>query len=148
MLRIFNQNTLLLTLILTVSCGFMVLVVPMHVQADSNLSSLMNFASTCTPSGTVGQPSVCTDPATTCPTSDCDLIQEYVTPTINLLAATFGLIAVISLISGGINYTTSEGDPQKVSKAKTRIRNTIFSILCFMFLYAFLNFLIPGGIFQ
>jgi hypothetical protein len=88
------------------------------------------------------------DPALNCTSNNCNLVQEYVVPTINLLSAAFGLIAVISLLLGAINYITSEGDPQKVSRAKVRIRNTIFAVVAFMFLYAFLNFLIPGGIFQ
>jgi hypothetical protein len=81
-------------------------------------------------------------------TSHCDLIAQYVNPAINLLSVSFGIIAVISLIFGSINYTTSEGDPQKASKAKQRIANTLFATVAYMFLYAFLQFLVPGGIFH
>jgi hypothetical protein len=160
MLRIFKKNALLSAFTLVAVFGFMVVALPVNAQAVSNtennpsrstdlpVGSLINFASSsCKSASTPGSSSVCTDPATKCSTSDCGLIQEFVTPTINLLAAAFGLIAVISIILGGINYTTSEGDPQKVSKAKVRLRNTIFAIVSFLFLYAFLNFLIPGGIF-
>lgn len=94
----------------------------------------------------------CTDPAanpdTNCTKGSCDLIQKYVNPFINLLSISFGLLAVISLILGGIQYSTSEGDPQKVSKAKSRIINTIVAIVAYFFLYAFLQFLIPGGLFN
>lgn len=103
-------------------------------------------ASAIPPCSSTDYSSNCSDSAISCTSSNCNLIQEYVVPTINLLGASFGLIAVISLIFGAINYITSEGDPQKVSKAKLRIRNTIFAIVSFMFLYAFLNFLVPGGI--
>ncbi|MGZ6005339.1 MAG: pilin [Candidatus Saccharimonadales bacterium] len=88
----------------------------------------------------------CTDPALNCD-ANCDFIAKYVNPGINLLTASFGLIAVISLIIGGINYSTSEGDPQKTSRAKKRILNTIVAVVAYLFLYAFLNFLIPGGLF-
>ena len=57
----------------------------------------------------------------------------------------FGLIAVISIILGGIQYSASEGDPQKASKAKNRIVNTIFAIFAYALLYGFLQFLVPGG---
>jgi hypothetical protein len=87
------------------------------------------------------------DPNAVCNTKHCDLIKKYINPTINLLAICFGLIAVISLILGSINYITSEGDPQKVSHAKQRIANTVLAIFAFFFMYAFLQFLIPGGIF-
>ena len=99
-----------------------------------------------------GQSSVvnCSDPAVNCNsnTTNCDLVQEFGVPAINLFSGAFGLIAVISLIMGGINYTTSEGDPKKISRAKIRIRNTIFAVVFYLFLYAFLNFLVPGGIFK
>ena len=116
-----------------------------------DVSSTYTFASTTTPPDCVNDSSSqksCSDPAISCTANNCDLIQEYIVPGINLFSAAFGLVAIISIILGGINYTTSEGDPQKVSRAKVRIRNTIFAILSYLFLYAFLNFLIPGGVFQ
>jgi Type IV secretion system pilin len=76
------------------------------------------------------------------------LVATYVNPLINLLSVMFGLIAVASLIMGGIQYTTSEGDPQKVSKAKNRLTNTVIAIFAYALLYGFLQFLVPGGLFQ
>lgn len=78
----------------------------------------------------------------------CDLIDKYINPAINLLSFIFGLIAVISIIMGGIQYAASTGDPQKVTAAKDRIRNTIIAVAAYFFLYGFLQFLIPGGIFN
>jgi hypothetical protein len=80
-----------------------------------------------------------------CTTRHCDLISTYVNPAINLFSVMFGLIAVISIILGGIQYSASEGDPQKASKAKNRIVNTIFAIFAYALLYGFLQFLVPGG---
>lgn len=80
--------------------------------------------------------------------SGCDLVNNYVNPFINLLSIAFGLIAVISLILGGIQYSTSQGDPQKSAQAKSRISNTLLAIFAYLFLYAFLQFLIPGGLFN
>jgi hypothetical protein len=90
----------------------------------------------------------CADSAATCSNNDCDLIQKYVNPFINIMSVVFGLIAIISLILGGISYTTSEGDPQKTSRAKSRIANTIFAIIGYIFLYSFLQFIVPGGVFN
>jgi hypothetical protein len=115
--------------------------VPQLLVKEDTLFKLVASGSSCTYSS-------CTDPAISCTSNNCNLEDEYVIPIINLLSASFGVIAVISLILGGINYTTSEGDPQKISRAKVRIRNTIIAVVAYMFLYAFLNFLIPGGIFQ
>ncbi len=88
------------------------------------------------------------DPAISCSSNNCDLIAKYVNPAINLFSVLFGLIAVISIILGGISYTTSEGDPQKASKAKSRIMNTIIAVVAYIFLFAFLQFLVPGGAFN
>jgi len=78
--------------------------------------------------------------------SNCDLIQKYINPLVNLLAALVGVAVVISIVVGGIQYSNSGGDPQAVSAAKNRIRNAIIALLTFIFLYALLNFLIPGGL--
>jgi len=96
--------------------------------------------------------SVCgVDPAVTCSTDsngNCDLIGQYLNPAITVLTASFGLLAVISIILGAINYVTSEGDPQKAGKAKRRIANTVIAVIAYMFFYAFMQFIIPGGAFK
>jgi hypothetical protein len=76
----------------------------------------------------------------------CDLFVHYINPAINLLAAAVGIIVAISIIIGGLQYGSSAGDPQKASAAKNRIRNAIIALVTFLFLYAILNFLIPGGL--
>jgi hypothetical protein len=87
------------------------------------------------------------DPATECNSDNCDFIAKYVNPAINVLTVSFGLIVVISLILGGIEFSASEGDPQKASRAKSRISNTILALLAYSLLYGFIQFLIPGGLF-
>jgi hypothetical protein len=87
------------------------------------------------------------DPNASCDKQGCDLIGKYVNPLINLLSLMFGLIAVASLIFGGIQYSSSAGDPQKAGLAKKRISNTILAVIMYLFLYSFLQFLIPGGAF-
>jgi len=82
-----------------------------------------------------------------CTTTSCDFIGKYVNPAINLLSVVFGLLAAASIIMGGIQYSTSGGDSQKVTQAKQRISKTIVGILAYLFLYAFLQFLVPGGVF-
>jgi hypothetical protein len=88
------------------------------------------------------------DPAVYCGSSKCDFVAKYINPAINLFSLSFGLIAVISIIFGAIQYSASQGDPQKTAAARSRISNTIIAIFVYMFLYVFLQFLIPGGAFQ
>ena len=87
------------------------------------------------------------DPKTKCDKDNCDFVKKYVNPAINLFSMVFGLIAVSSLIFGGIQYSASAGDPQNVAKAKKRIIDTIIAIVAYFFLYAFIQFLVPGGLF-
>ena len=78
--------------------------------------------------------------------TQCTLIYSYVDPLIDFLAALVGVAVVISIVIGGIQYSSSGGDPSKVSAAKSRIRNAIVALVTFLLLYAILNFLIPGGL--
>jgi hypothetical protein len=95
---------------------------------------------------------LCTDPAAnpnaSCKNHSCDLIQKYLNPIINLFSLVFGFIAVISLILGGIQFSTSEGDPQKANNAKSRITKTIVAIVAYFFMFSLLQFLVPGGLFN
>jgi len=83
-----------------------------------------------------------------CDGKGCDLVNKYVNQAINVLSMIVGLLAVISIMAGGIQFATSDGDPQKASAAKSRISKTIAALVAYAFLYAFLQFLVPGGIFK
>ena len=94
----------------------------------------------------------CSDPAADanakCDRDGCDLVKAYINPFIKVLSGLIGLIAAISLIMGGIQYSAAAGDPQKITAAKDRISKTIIALVMYMFLFAFLQFLIPGGAFR
>jgi uncharacterized ion transporter superfamily protein YfcC len=48
---------------------------------------------------------------------------------------------------GGIQYSTSGGNPQAASAAKKRMSNAFLALLALVFLYTFLQWIVPGGIF-
>lgn len=73
-------------------------------------------------------------------------ILDYLVLFINVLAGLVGVVVVISIIVAGIQYSTAGADPQKVSAAKNRIRNALIALFFFLFMYAFLNYLVPGGV--
>ena len=83
-----------------------------------------------------------------CTVNACDIISKYVSPAATVLSASFGLIAIISIIYAAIQYSGAGGDPQKVAVAKKRLFTTIVAIVAYLFLFGFLQFLIPGGVFQ
>jgi hypothetical protein len=101
-----------------------------------------NICNTCA-SGTA-----CSDSAIKCSRGNCDLVATYVDPFIKVLSGLVGLVVIISLIVGGVQYSASEGDPQKAAQAKSRITKTVFAFIVFIFLFALLQFLVPGGIFN
>lgn len=80
------------------------------------------------------------DAATTC------LFTKYINPAVQLLSAAVGVVVVIAIIYGGIEYTTSAGDPARVASGKKHIISALIGLLAFLLLYAFLQFLLPGGI--
>jgi len=94
----------------------------------------------------------CTDPAASsagasCTTTkNCNLLTQYVQPFMDFLAVLVGVAVTVSIIIGGIQYGTSAGDSAKVSAAKNRIRNAVIALIAFFFMYALLNFVIPGGL--
>ncbi len=79
-------------------------------------------------------------------TEDNCKILEYLVRGINFLSAVVGLVAVFSLMWAGYQYITARDNMQSVSAAKNRIAITIFALLMYIFMYAILNFLIPGGL--
>ena len=78
--------------------------------------------------------------------SQCDLIVKYINPFIVFMSALVSVAVVASIIIGGIQYSSSAGDPGKAAAAKDRIRNAIIALIVFIALDAMLNFLLPGGI--
>jgi hypothetical protein len=67
---------------------------------------------------------------------------------IRFLSAGVGLVIVASLIVGGIQYIVSRGDPNATSMAVKRLVSSVVALIVFIFAYAILNFVIPGGFFQ
>jgi hypothetical protein len=66
---------------------------------------------------------------------------------INIFMGVIGVAAVLMITVGGIQYITARDNAQAVASAKQRIINVVIGLVAFMFLYAFLQWLIPGGIF-
>jgi hypothetical protein len=78
---------------------------------------------------------------------DAQKIQGYMQDGINLLTGLAGLAITASVIISGIQYSTSGGNSQAASAAKKRIGNAFLALLALVFLYTFLQWIVPGGIF-
>jgi len=77
---------------------------------------------------------------------NCGIIW-YLQLFINVLSGLVGVTVVIVLIVAGIQYSSAGNNPQQLSAAKGRIFNALLALLVFIFMYAFLQWIVPGGIF-
>ena len=78
--------------------------------------------------------------------SNCKIVW-YLRVFINTLSAMVGIVIVIMITWGGIEFASAGNDPQRVSGAKNKITNALLALLVFIFMYAFLQWVIPGGLF-
>lgn len=67
---------------------------------------------------------------------------------INILTAGVGVTAVGGVIYGAVLYTTSGGSVDQVKKARGIFMNVIIGLLMYTLMYAFLNYIVPGGMFN
>ena len=74
------------------------------------------------------------------------IMTDFVDPLLKFLAAGVGVIVVIMVIVGGVQYVTANGNPQAAQNARKKIINALIAFTTFIFLYALLEWLIPGGV--
>lgn len=67
---------------------------------------------------------------------------------INFLSAAVGIVIVGMLAVGGIQYMSAGENTNAVVEARKKITNALIALAVFIFLGAFLQWLIPGGIFD
>ncbi len=63
---------------------------------------------------------------------------------INMLLYIVGLVSVISIIIGGILYTTSVGDQSKIQTAKNTIMYAVIGLVVAILAFAIVNFVISN----
>ena len=85
----------------------------------------------------------CHDP--TISKDNCQIVKELLL-IINVLSALVGVVVVASIIAGGIQYASAADEPAKLQAAKQRITNALIALAAFIFMFAFLQWVVPGGI--
>ena len=71
----------------------------------------------------------------------------YLKNILKFLAGGIGLAVVGGIVYGGYMYITARANAGQVEKAKVVIINSVIGLILFIFMFAILQFLIPGGIF-
>lgn len=67
---------------------------------------------------------------------------------VNVLSAGVAVVVTGVIILGGVQYTIAGDNPQALTAARQRIINGLIALFAFLFIWAFLQWLIPGGIFK
>lgn len=67
--------------------------------------------------------------------------------TLNIMTAGVGILAVGGIVYGSILYATAEDKADQVKKAQGIITNVVIGLILFAFMWAGLNFIVPGGVF-
>jgi hypothetical protein len=78
--------------------------------------------------------------------SNCAIVDKIIVVT-NILSALVAVIVVGSLVWAGIQYGMAGPNPQAVAEARKRIRNALIALVFYIFMFSFLQWLVPGGIF-
>lgn len=78
--------------------------------------------------------------------NSCDLTRKYINPIITLLSILVGLAVTVGIILGGIAISTAGGDPNKLAAGKQKIFASVVALIFFGLLWAFLNWILPGGL--
>jgi hypothetical protein len=71
----------------------------------------------------------------------------YIKAILKVLSIGVGIAVVGGVVWGGIKYTTARGNASQTQAAISTIINAVIGLLLYIFMFAVLNFLIPGGIF-
>lgn len=97
--------------------------------------------------GDVDVRSCCPKSAGANPTSIQCFFAKYINPIVNLLAVGVGVVVLASVVGGAVMISASAGDSGKYAKGRERIVNSLLALAGFVFLYAFMQWIIPGGVF-
>ena len=73
-------------------------------------------------------------------------IEDILNMVLVVVTTGVGIAAVGSIVFAGVLYITARDNAAQVSKAKTMIMDTIIGIIAYILMWAFLEWIIPGGI--
>ena len=75
-------------------------------------------------------------------------LPSFITNILNAIIFVAGLVAVVFVVIGGINYITSAGDSTKVKKAKETILYAVIGLVITALSFAIVNFAINNIIYK
>ncbi len=77
-------------------------------------------------------------------TTEVDSIGDYINVAYNFLLPAGAMLAVVMLMIAGLQYMVARGNPDRIGKAKTRIRNAVTGIILLLLAATFAQFMDPA----
>lgn len=74
-------------------------------------------------------------------------ITRIVVMAINFLAIGVGIAVVGGIVWGSLWYTTANGNAGQAQQGISIIVNSVVGLVLYLFMWALINFLVPGGLF-
>ncbi|MBR2659756.1 hypothetical protein IKD60_03275 [Candidatus Saccharibacteria bacterium] len=90
---------------------------------------------------TLAQCNVPEDSDESSPTNGKSLM-EVVQTILNVIISVLGIVTVIMIILGGVQYMTSQGDPAKATKARNTILYGVIGLVVALLAFAIVNFVL------
>lgn len=82
-----------------------------------------------------------------CLSNQTGFIKSYLQPVVDVLSGLVAIVVVGVIVAGGVQYSMAGNSPEAVNAARRRITNGLIALGVFLITYAFLQWLIPGGVF-
>lgn len=74
-------------------------------------------------------------------------IMKWIEFFVNVLSVVIVAGSAVMIAFAGVQYTAARDNPQQVQAAKQRMWNVGIGLVAYFFLYAFIQWIIPGGVF-
>ncbi len=87
----------------------------------------------------------CEDPNGELNTDNCQIV-AYLVNGINFLTAIAVMVIIFSIMWAGYEYMTAQDNSNQINSARMRIIWALVALGILIFTYAFLNWLVPGGV--
>lgn len=71
----------------------------------------------------------------------------YARGIIKFASGIFGLLIILTIVISAIQYITSQGYPDQLKSAQSRLTNAVVGLILFILAFGILEWLIPGNIF-
>ena len=138
-------KTITLSALLLASTGLLSTVFLNTVSASANSYDAMVIPVQSIAVGTDYTADCNVNPGEDLDTENCGII-AYTVLGINILSAVAGMAIVASIIIAGFQYMTAQDNSGQIEVSRKRIIWAMTALLVFVFMYAFLNFIVPGGV--